>query len=365
MTQNDVKFTVEGKILKVQAQAMTSQSIRAMVMTAAENDVKAIDFSGVETVYFSALRELLTVSRLTIINTNQDTYERMRDTGVDVFHFVSPAPIALDKSNFTAASKGVYSSTYFSNDGEAVAKLYDDEIPAWVICREKTLARSMSILGVNTPLTGTLCSIDGHLTLLYERVHNKKSVSRAIAENSNEMEKYTAIFTHHAMMMHQKQCDTNIFINYKSRLRGCILESKRFDWETRENMLNFLNSVPDTNTFVHGAMEPSNLIFSDNKYQWIDIANCAYGSPMFDCGMMYFQCHAQTPEMLENIFHLTQKQMDEMWAIFCREYFSATSEEQIKQVDAMLKPYAALTMFYMGHVYGYHEHLISFIKNVF
>ena len=100
---------------------------------------------------------------------------------------------------------------------------------------------------------------------------------------------------------------------------------------------------------MHGDLHIGNIITNGIENYWIDLADFHYGCPLFDLGMVYFTCHCDEEEMTYKLYHVHNKEMQEVWRIFVREYFGADTPEGLAEIDAKVLPYACLMMVFLGN----------------
>ncbi len=362
-------FSIAGDVLFVKGE-LNAQSVGGLVTAMNADNISTLDFSDVTSVSFAAVRSLMrfarTGHRFSIINTIPNVLEMIEATGLGVYVNVTLKPQELDLAKFQVFSDGILSKAYGSVDGDAMLKVYDKRVPGWAIAQERTVARCVSVLGVNTPLPGVLYKVGDSVAVTYERIEGKRSVSRIICEEPQRIEEMARLFANMCKELHATECDTKIFRNHSTRLIKAVNASPFLSEEAKRKAVDFVNNVPMTNTCLHGQMELSNVIISpDGEKMWIDVAEFDYGNPLFDLGMMYFQSHHNSDELLQVIFHMDKAQMLKVWDVFAREYFGLDASKSLDEVNTMLEPYAALTMILLGSSYGLEPHIVKFIQDVF
>ena len=328
-----------------------------------------LDFSGVESVSFAALRVLLVNRRagrdISVINACDAVAEKFEDTGVSALVNVTRVPKPIDMSKYKEFGGGFLSTAYNSQDGDSMLKMYGENVPDEVVIREKNVARSVLLFGLNTPMVGTLYGCSEGKGLDFERIEGKRSFSRIISEEPGRMEELTVRFAKMCRHLHSTQCDTAIFGEKSEMYRKVLSASGTIDDGLRTRVMAFLDSVPLETTCLHGDMQLSNVITNGREDFWIDLSDFGYGNHMFDLGMWYFLSRLNPEELCQHIFHLGREQMSQIWDIFVREYFGAATEASREDVSRMVEPFAALHMLYLGSLYGFKPGMVEFASGVF
>lgn len=330
--------------------------------------IYTLDFDEVEDVNFAGMRGLLRCHQdgkhFFIVNLNDKVAEKFEDTGVGYVINFCRKPKKLDLSKYEGFGAGFLSSAYNSKDGDSMLKVYNGRVPQRLVAQEKNVARAALLLGIPTPLVGSLYS-DGEYTAVdFERIEGKVSFSRAIANNPEKLEEITIRFAQICKKLHSTECNTSLFNDRTIYFRQAVINDAEYTDEEKAKALAFLDSVPRATTCLHGDLQPSNVIMTPKGDMFIDMGDFGYGNPLLDVAMLYFQACANTEKIINNIFHLTKLQMEQLWEVFVREYFGADTREKAEEVDRMMRPYAALYMIYLGSTYGYEPHMPPFIREV-
>lgn len=103
-----------------------------------------------------------------------------------------------------------------------------------------------------------------------------------------------------------------------------------------------------------------NVITNGTENLFIDMSDFGWGSPWFDIGMLYIITKLSEEEMTQKYYHVDRKAMDAFWAVFVREYFGATTPEQIAEVEEKASAFAALKMVYFTTIGTIHPQTREF-----
>lgn len=325
-----------------------------------------LDFEGVGSIHFAALRALLNCRRsgrrFCIVNASDAVAERFEDTGVSACISICRKPKPLDIGKYTEFGASFLSRSFNSVDGDSMIKLYGPDVPKALVAQEKAVARAVMLFGIPTPLVGTLYSDGDKMALDFERIKGKRSFSRIMADEPQKLEEMTIRFARMCKDLHSKPCDTAIFADRSVFYRQAVISCKEISEEEKEKALAFIDSVPEATTCLHGDMQPSNVITNGSEDLWIDLSDFGYGNPMYDMGMWYFLSRLNLDEITVNLFHFGNDVMARIWPVFVREYFGVSTQEEVDAVSRSIEPFAALHMLYLGSVYGFRPHMLPYIR---
>lgn len=258
--------------------------------------------------------------------------------------FGEPEPETVDMADYKASGEGYTAVSYDSLDGEKMMKLYAEYMPAAVPRREYAISWSLIEMGLKTPLATRIVTDGKRLGVEFKRVTPKQSFSRAISNNPERLEELSVRFAKMCIQLHNTPCDTAIFESASEFFRKEVEVSKLISEDIRAKALALIDNTPATTTCLHGDMHIGNVILNTDTDEafWIDLADFRYGNPVFDLAMFYFVAFCGPAEISENIFHITQKQLQTVWFTFLREYCG--SEEAAKAMHDSMAPYACLFM---------------------
>ena len=206
---------------------------------------------------------------------------------------------------------------------------------------EMTLARKVYDLGIPTPEPGEyVVTEDGRYGIRFQRVLGKKSYSRAVGDNPEEVGKYASEFARMCLQLHSVHVDTSMFENVKDRYFRLLKENPFFTSEEKERLGRFIEDTPDEDTAIHGDLQFGNAIFAGDKRYFIDLGDFCYGNHLFDVGMVYLCCNLSSEDFIQETFHMPKSLARKFWEAFVPVYFGENN--RIDEIDEMIRPYAGL-----------------------
>jgi uncharacterized protein (TIGR02172 family) len=203
---------------------------------------------------------------------------------------------------------------------------------------ELELARKVYNLGIPTPEPGDLVTDGKQMGIRFRRIEGKKSYSRACGDNPERAEEYGREFAQLSKKLHSVHVDTTQFESCKQRYYNMLDANPNFTPEQKQKLRDFIASVPDTDTALHGDLQFGNGIFTEKDGvrtpYFIDLGDFCYGNPMFDVGMVYLCSCLNDESWTMEVNHMSNATAARFWDGFAKEYFGpdADMDEVMKQV---------------------------------
>ena len=309
-----------------------------------------LDFTGVISINFAALRTLLNAQNdgldYRIINASEKVQAMFDTTGVSKFINVCSLPREFDMSTVKRSGDGTTSESYFCNDNDSMMKLYSEKVPQAAIDEEKRYAQAALFCGIPTPLSGDLIKVGDRYGVVFERIMEKKSIARAIADDPDNIEIYTKQFAEVCKKLHSTPCDTKLFPSLSAQYREIAASSTMFDDNVKKAIFKLLDETPETGCCLHGDLHIGNVIIADGKSIFIDMADFGYGNAKFDLATFYFTCCFTPEDRTINMFHFGNKTLRRCWELFVHYYYGVDTPEEIARIEKELHPYAATRLLF-------------------
>ena len=239
------------------------------------------------------------------------------------------------------------STNYISEDGKWLLKIFGDSTDLHSIAElEKERQKNLDVatLGINVPKVGEIVHLeDGRYGMTYEYIQGKKSFSRAISEEPENVEKYAAGFAEMALELHSTPCNTELFKPVEYIISETV---KSCDWlspENRAKIARLLDRTEKRTTCLHMDFQPGNFVFAPSGRYYIDLGMMVYGNPLYDLGVFYFMSHYWPEQAIREIFKTDRETLLETWKYFVKHYFNIDVQNQAEfdRINDMIKPYAA------------------------
>lgn len=206
---------------------------------------------------------------------------------------------------------------------------------------EMNLARKVYDVGIPTPEPGEyVVTDDGRYGIRFRRIPDKKSYSRATADEPEKVQQFAAEFAMLCKQLHATHVDTTLFENVKDRYYRLLEENPFFTPTEKDRLKHFIADVPDEDTAVHGDLQYGNAIFVGNQRYFIDLGDFCWGNHLFDVAMVYLCCCLSEEPFIEKTFHMSKALAIRFWECFAPAYFG--EDIPLKEINEMILPYAGL-----------------------
>lgn len=309
-------------------------------------NVTDIDFAGlralVKTKYFS--------SKFCFYNISDSLFCKIKDCGALNHIELIRKPIKLSSiDNYRKSGEGFTAVSYNNNNNDTVLKLYKSFIPFDAVIKEKYIVTAVSRLGIATPMIGELVDYENCHGIIFERIHDKKSYSRALCDNFENMPELVARFAKECKMLHRIKCDTSCFVSANAVYIKVVSESKMLNSDEKIRIINAISRIEDSKTCLHGDMHYGNIIFTEDKKSFfIDLGDFGYGNEMYDLGILYLCSFWFPEELIKEEYHLTKAQMKQCWDVFIREYFVTDNQTSLERITYDVQFFAALKVLFFA-----------------
>jgi uncharacterized protein (TIGR02172 family) len=250
-------------------------------------------------------------------------------------------PIKINLSDYVLSGGGANGESYnHKTDPSVMLKLY---FPGKIQqpLDEMLLARKVYDMGIPSPEPGEyVVTEDGRYGIRFRRILDKKSYSRATADNPEKVAQYAAEFAGMCRQLHSTVVDTTQFEDVKERYYRLLEANQFFTTAEKDKIARFIADTPDEQTAIHGDLQYSNAIFAGDKRYFIDLGDFCYGNHLFDVGMVYLCCNLSPEEFIQETFHMPKSLAIEFWRNFAPEYFG--DGITFKEIEELIRPYAGL-----------------------
>jgi len=253
----------------------------------------------------------------------------------------------INLEDYTQSGEGGTALSYSHKDGKTLAKLFMKGMGAETAEREFLVNKTVYEMGILTPKPIRLVTDGERFGAEYELIRNKRSFARIISQEPEQLEPLSLRFAQLAREIHQTPADTSRLPSMKDLIREQIVRYTDVPGDIREKALQFLESIPDTPTCLHGDLHIGNIITDGERTLWIDVGDFAYGVPEWDLCMMYYATNFMSEQRADSIFHLPIAVLRQHWAVFAMAYYGISDQEELKKKEQALLPYFAVKMLFI------------------
>ena len=249
--------------------------------------------------------------------------------------------IKISLDDFVLTGGGANGESYVSkSDADVLLKLYLPGRESQAV-RELTKARKVYALGLPTPEPGDyIVTEEGRHGILFRRIRDKKSFSRATADEPEQVARLAQEFAGMCLRLHGTHVNTQEFESVKDAYYHLLEVSPFFTKTEKDKLCRFIADAPDSDTAIHGDLQFSNAIISGNKRFFIDLGDFCYGYSLFDVGMVYLCCVLSDESFIMDTFHMPKALSIRFWEHFAPAYFGY--DRPLRDIEEEILPYAGL-----------------------
>ena len=251
-------------------------------------------------------------------------------------------PKLIDINDFEYSGEGFCGKSYFHRtDLTKMVKVYNKGVPVEEVASELDYSRKVYATGIPCPAPGDLITDgEGRYGILFERLQNKVSFSRATSLHPEKVEEYARRFAGMCLKLHSTKVDKTQFPSIVERDLQMLEDNPYFTEDEKRRTRDFLLSVPQSDTAVHGDLQYSNALMTDTGDYFIDLGAFAYGHPYFDLGQVMLSCCISPDDFIREVFHLEPSQSRDFFKYFVKGYFGDTAD--VDEVSKRLEPFVGL-----------------------
>lgn len=241
--------------------------------------------------------------------------------------------INIDLKNYRQSGEGANGASYDSiSDPLEMIKLYNTDYPTDTIYQELDVARKVYELGVPSPEPGELVTDGTRIGIRFRRIVGKRSYSRMLADEPERVEEFSREFARACKGVHNTECPYGVFPEAKPQFLHLLEADRAFNDSQKQVFADFINSIPDSSTALHGDMHIGNVLSTlpvnapltdPHKIFFIDLGYFSRGFPLLDLGMTRNICLTADEEFRVHDFHITGDLTRRVWEYFVDEYFFA------------------------------------------
>lgn len=254
--------------------------------------------------------------------------------------------VKINLEDYVQSGEGGQALTYTRKDGSAMAKMFQHGLGSETVEREYRISKAVYEAGIPCPKPIRLVTDGEHFGAEYEVIANKRSFTRIISQEPDQLEPLTVKFAQLGKRLHSTPANTEVFPDIKEVLRPWFEKSQCITDPLRQRLLSTLDSLPSPKTCVHGDFHIGNIITNGEKDYWIDLGDFAWGAPEWDLSMNLYLAYYMTPEYMDNLFHLDNATFRRHWDLLLKTYYGIQTLEEQRACEKNLLKFTALKLIF-------------------
>ena len=248
--------------------------------------------------------------------------------------------------DYFLSGEGGQALTYTRKDGTAMAKMFQHGLGSETVEREFRISRAVYEAGIPCPEPIRLVTDGQCFGAEYEVIAGKRSYTRIISEEPEQLEPLTLKFVRLGKKLHATPANTEVFPDMKDVIRPWIEKSTCISEPLRGRLLATLENIPSPKTCLHGDFHIGNIITDGEKDYWIDLGDFAWGAPEWDLSMNFYLVYYLSPENMDILFHLDPATFRKHWNLLVQSYYGIQTPEEQRACEKNLLKYVALKLFF-------------------
>jgi uncharacterized protein (TIGR02172 family) len=252
----------------------------------------------------------------------------------------------INLEDYFQSGEGGQAVTYTRKDGRAMAKLFLKSIGVDTVEREFRISQAVYKAGIPSPQPIRLVTDGERFGAEYEVIVGKRSFTRIISEEPEQLEPLTVKFARLGKQLHATPADTDVFPEMKEVIRPWILKSECISEPLRGRLLEALDSIESPKTCLHGDFHIGNIITNGEKDYWIDLGDFAWGAPEWDLSMNLYLAYYLSDENMDNLFHLDKATFQKHWTLLLQSYYGLQTQDEMRECERHLLKFMVLKLYY-------------------
>ncbi len=249
-----------------------------------------LDLENLKYISSAGLRQILKLKKrekdLKIINVSSDVYEVFDMTGFVEMMDIEKGYRHMSVDGCEKIGEGSNGIVYRLNP-DTIIKVYKNSDALDDIKRERELAKTALVLGVNTAIPFDVVKVGDKYGSVFELL-SAKSITKLIMAEPENKEKYVKIFADMLKEIHSTPVKEGILPDAKKVALGWV------EWlhdyipaETYDKLHKMVEDVPSSNMMLHGDYHTNNVHYANNEAILIDMDTLSVGNPVFEFASIF------------------------------------------------------------------------------
>ena len=253
-------------------------------------DLLILDLEGLKYISSAGLRQILRLKKkeanFRIINCSSEIYEIFEMTGFSEMMDIRKGYRQLSVEGCEKIGEGSNGIVYRLNP-DTIIKVYKNSDALEDIKRERELAKTALVLGVNTAIPFDVVKVGDKFGSVFELL-SAKSLTKLINEDPENRDRYIKIFADMLKEIHSTEVKEGILPKQKDIALGWV------EWlhdhipaQTYDKLHRMVEEIPDSNHMLHGDYHTNNVHYANDEAILIDMDTLATGNPVFELASIY------------------------------------------------------------------------------
>lgn len=275
-----------------------------------------------------------------IVNTSLEVYDIFDMTGFTSILEVKKVLREISVEGCKIIGKGGHGTVY-RLDGDTIVKIFGEKEPFDEIEREISYSKKAFVFGIPTAISYDVVKCGSCYGVVYELI-NADTLTNWLCAHPETLEDYAEKYGTIIKTLHETQADTGIFGNIKDLYNKWVDDmSIYYNPDEIEILHQVINSIPDSNTFIHGDIHTKNMMVQDGELLFIDMADLTYGHRIFDYAGMALT-HIMAGPYVKYVMGIENEMAEKLYFTALKTNFPGKTDEELERIHKVIMGYAGI-----------------------
>ena len=292
--------------------------------------------------------------KLKVQNVSKDVYDIFETTGFTTILEVSKVLREISVEGCELIGSGGYGKVY-RIDPETIVKVYNPTISLDMVQLERNVAQKAFLKGVPTAISFDVVKCADSYGVVFELL-DAKTVAQIIDKDPSLVREMGKKSAEMLKSIHNIVVEDEALPNRKTEaLEWHKKIAPYLTQEEADEILTFIQNMPDSKTFLHGDFNSKNIMVNGDEFLLIDIGDAACGHPVFDvAGLILAYLYLPQSKMPEeDRYHLLGFHLSDAAAMLNAMFstyfgFDPADTAAMGKYIQMIMPYSQLLACYHG-----------------
>ena len=254
------------------------------------NGSLVLDMEDLKYISSAGLRQILKLKKkekdFKIINCSSEIYEIFEMTGFAEMMDISKGYRKMSVDGCEVIGEGSNGVVYRLNP-DTIIKVYRNSDALDDIKRERELAKTALVLGINTAIPFDVVKVGDKYGSVFELLSAKSLTKLIVAEPENR-DKYVKVFADMLKEIHETIVKPGLLPSAKeTALKWVRYLEDHIPEETYEKLYSMVDAVEECNNMIHGDYHTNNVHYSNGEAILIDMDTLSVGNPIFEFASIF------------------------------------------------------------------------------
>jgi len=297
-----------------------------------------LDLDQLKYISSAGLRQILRLKKkekdYKLINCSSDIYEIFEMTGFAEMMDIEKAYRKMSVEGCEIIGEGSNGIVYRLNP-DTIIKVYKNSDALDDIKRERELAKTALVLGINTAIPFDVVKVGDMYGSVFELL-SAKSLTKLIMGDPDNKEKYVKIFADMLQEIHNTPVKPGTLPDMKEKALSWVTWLKpHIPSATYDKLYKLVDEIPHIDNMLHGDYHTNNVHYANGESILIDMDTLSVGHPVFEFASIYLAYRgygAVDHSKVEEFLKVDWDTAGYIWDELLKLYFKGKDSEFIESV---------------------------------